>query len=199
MTGFCIRSSTPRALASSNFLTSSRAHSSPVGGDTNLSLVPSCSGSHTFSKCNFQSETKIGPDLRLWWYLLVDRHLYFPQLGRILFPSPSILRLPRTERAPQKLSFCFKCADTGTVRILGNIAVLLQVMFTERLKTNGTAIKLTRETTNNQENWRDCDIFFFCVLYDIFHKTWRKWTLKLFELKKKRNVNLLWSIYSYSP
>ena len=29
--------------------------------------------------------------------------------------------------------------------------VLLQVMFTERLKTNGTAIKITRETTNNQQ------------------------------------------------
>ena len=29
-------------------------------------------------------------------------------------------------------------------------AVLLQAMFTERLKTNGTAIKITRETTNNQ-------------------------------------------------
>ena len=28
--------------------------------------------------------------------------------------------------------------------------VLLQAMFTERLKTNGTAIKITRETTNNQ-------------------------------------------------
>ena len=27
--------------------------------------------------------------------------------------------------------------------------VLLQVMFTERLKTNGTAIKITRGTTNN--------------------------------------------------
>ena len=25
------------------------------------------------------------------------------------------------KRAPQKLSFCFKCPDTGTVRILGNI------------------------------------------------------------------------------
>ena len=29
--------------------------------------------------------------------------------------------------------------------------VLLQAMFTERLKTNGTAIKITRETTNNQK------------------------------------------------
>ena len=28
--------------------------------------------------------------------------------------------------------------------------VLLQAMFTERLKTNGKAIKITRETTNNQ-------------------------------------------------
>ena len=28
--------------------------------------------------------------------------------------------------------------------------VLLQAMFTERLKTNGTAIKITAETTNNQ-------------------------------------------------
>ena len=28
--------------------------------------------------------------------------------------------------------------------------VLRQAMFTERLKTNGTAIKITRETTNNQ-------------------------------------------------
>ena len=28
--------------------------------------------------------------------------------------------------------------------------VLLQAMFTERLKTNGTAIKITREATNNQ-------------------------------------------------
>ena len=28
--------------------------------------------------------------------------------------------------------------------------VLLQAMFTERLKTNGTAIKITRDTTNNQ-------------------------------------------------
>ena len=28
--------------------------------------------------------------------------------------------------------------------------VLLQAMFTERLKANGTAIKITRETTNNQ-------------------------------------------------
>ena len=27
-------------------------------------------------------------------------------------------------RAPQKLSFCFKCSDTGTVRILGNILYL---------------------------------------------------------------------------
>ena len=25
------------------------------------------------------------------------------------------------KRAPQKLSFCFKCTDTGTVRILGSI------------------------------------------------------------------------------
>ena len=25
------------------------------------------------------------------------------------------------KRAPQKLSFCFKCPDTGTVRIMGNI------------------------------------------------------------------------------
>ena len=25
------------------------------------------------------------------------------------------------KRAPQKLSFCFKCLDTGTVRILGNM------------------------------------------------------------------------------
>ena len=29
--------------------------------------------------------------------------------------------------------------------------VVLQAMFTERLKTNGTAIKITRETTNNQQ------------------------------------------------
>ena len=29
--------------------------------------------------------------------------------------------------------------------------VLLQAMFTDRLKTNGTAIKTTRETTNNQQ------------------------------------------------
>ena len=29
--------------------------------------------------------------------------------------------------------------------------VLLQAMFTERLKTNGTAIKSTKETTNNQQ------------------------------------------------
>ena len=29
--------------------------------------------------------------------------------------------------------------------------VLLQVKFTERLKTNGTAIKITRQTTNNQQ------------------------------------------------
>ena len=29
--------------------------------------------------------------------------------------------------------------------------VLLQAMFTERLKTNGTRIKITRETTNNQK------------------------------------------------
>ena len=29
--------------------------------------------------------------------------------------------------------------------------VLLQAMFTERLKTKGTAIKITRETTNNQQ------------------------------------------------
>ena len=28
------------------------------------------------------------------------------------------------KRAPQKLSFCFKCPDTGTVRILGNILYL---------------------------------------------------------------------------
>ena len=28
--------------------------------------------------------------------------------------------------------------------------VLLQAMFTEQLKTNGTAIKITGETTNNQ-------------------------------------------------
>ena len=28
--------------------------------------------------------------------------------------------------------------------------VLLQAMLTERLKTNGTAIKITSETTNNQ-------------------------------------------------
>ena len=27
----------------------------------------------------------------------------------------------RLKRAPQKLSFCFKCPDIGTVRILGNI------------------------------------------------------------------------------
>ena len=27
----------------------------------------------------------------------------------------------KLKRAPQKLSFCFKCPDTGTVRILGNI------------------------------------------------------------------------------
>ena len=29
--------------------------------------------------------------------------------------------------------------------------VVLQAMFTERLKTNGTAIKIARETTNNQQ------------------------------------------------
>ena len=29
--------------------------------------------------------------------------------------------------------------------------VFTQAMFTERLKTNGTAIKITRETTNNQQ------------------------------------------------
>ena len=35
------------------------------------------------------------------------------------------------KRAPQKLSFCFKCPDTGTVRILGNI-----LYFTESEKDN---------------------------------------------------------------
>ena len=34
--------------------------------------------------------------------------------------------------------------------IRATFQVLLQAMFTERLKTNSTAIKITRETTNNQ-------------------------------------------------
>ena len=33
--------------------------------------------------------------------------------------------------------------------IRAEFRVLLQAMFIERLKTNGTAIKITRETTNN--------------------------------------------------
>ena len=31
------------------------------------------------------------------------------------------------KRAPQKWSFCFKCQDTGTVRILGNILYLVKM------------------------------------------------------------------------
>ena len=34
--------------------------------------------------------------------------------------------------------------------VLAAFLVLLQAMFTERLKTNGTAIKITRETTSKQ-------------------------------------------------
>ena len=33
-------------------------------------------------------------------------------------------------------------------------------MFTERLKTNGTAIKITRETTNNQQKeYNSCETY----------------------------------------
>ena len=35
--------------------------------------------------------------------------------------SFEIFRLPRTEKGASNLSFCFKCPDAGTVRILGNI------------------------------------------------------------------------------
>ena len=40
------------------------------------------------------------------------------------------------KRAPQKLSFCFKCPDTGTVRILGNILYVLNsyCLFVRELK-----------------------------------------------------------------
>ena len=31
----------------------------------------------------------------------------------------------KLKRAPQKLSFCFNCPDTSTVRILGNILYVL--------------------------------------------------------------------------
>ena len=83
------------------------------------------------------------------------------------------------------MSFCFKCSDTGTVRILGNIAVPLQVMmFTERLRANGTAIKLTRETTNNQENWRDCYIFFLCLVR-YFSQNVAEMDIKIVRVKKK--------------
>ena len=89
MTGFCIRSSTPRALASSSFLTSSRDHSSPVSCDTNLNLVPSFSGSFSLTaKCNFQSETKIEPDLSgggtcSWIAIFTSRNQ-----AAFLFPVP---------------------------------------------------------------------------------------------------------------
>ena len=33
----------------------------------------------------------------------------------------------KLKRAPQELSFCFKCSDTGTVRILGNILYIAYV------------------------------------------------------------------------
>ena len=36
-------------------------------------------------------------------------------------------------RAPQKLSFCFKCPDTGTVRILGNILQCCILQFDQGL------------------------------------------------------------------
>ena len=38
--------------------------------------------------------------------------------------------------------------------------VFTQAMFTERLKTNGTAIKITRETTNNQQKkYNSCETY----------------------------------------
>ena len=41
--------------------------------------------------------------------------------------------------------------DLKKLLIRAAFSVLLQAMFTERLKTYGTAIKITRETTDNQE------------------------------------------------
>ena len=38
------------------------------------------------------------------------------------------------KRAPQKLSFCFKCPDTGTVRILCNILYFITSMIYQMLK-----------------------------------------------------------------
>ena len=52
------------------------------------------------------------------------------------------------KRAPQKLSFCFKCPDTGTVRILGNIlyarlGVRLQQAYNSALLSNTVSLAKT--------------------------------------------------------
>ena len=54
------------------------------------------------------------------------------------------------KRAPQKLSFCLKCPDTGTVRILFNIlySLLLEVIFTIYLTRN----RQSSWTSNKREN-----------------------------------------------
>ena len=47
------------------------------------------------------------------------------------------------KRAPQKLSFCFKCPDTGTVRILGNILYFtpcLSRLFSSSFSVNSSCI-----------------------------------------------------------
>ena len=43
------------------------------------------------------------------------------------------------KRAPQNLSFCFKCPDTGTVQILGNILHLLLAEFSVRTVNYGAS------------------------------------------------------------
>ena len=51
---------------------------------------------------------------------LLNRHNFHLKAEMFSFHSKYFV-YRELKRAPQKLSFCFKCPDTGTVRILGNI------------------------------------------------------------------------------
>ena len=67
------------------------------------------------------------------------------------------------KRAPEKLSFCFKCPDTGTVRILGNILYSISCV-----KCNYRVCRLNEEKECFSFS---CDVMFEINLY--FKLLWR--------------------------
>ena len=67
------------------------------------------------------------------------------------------------KRAPQKLSFCFKCPDTGTVRILGNI--LYPIINRLRPITTKTSSNFIWKSDYNYITWPATPLFYQEIIW----------------------------------